>query len=75
MTVDIEKSFDSINHFYLLRVPKKFEFRSEFIKLIKMLIKNLEWCAINDGTTTPCFRLERRTRQGDPISAYLFILA
>ena len=29
---------------------------------------------INGGTTTQYFNLERDTRQGDPISAYLFIL-
>ena len=32
-------------------------------------------CVADDGKTTPYFRLERRTRQVDPISAYLFILA
>ena len=30
---------------------------------------------INGSKTTPYFKLERGTRQRDPISAYLFILA
>ena len=29
---------------------------------------------VNGGTTTNYFKLEKDTRQGDPISAYLFIL-
>ena len=36
---------------------------------------NQESCVINGGHTTKYFRFERRARQGDPISAYLFILA
>ena len=38
-------------------------------------MKNPEPCVINDGKTTPYFKLERGTRKGDPISAYLFIIA
>ena len=33
-----------------------------------------KFCVINRGTTTNYFKLERGTRQGNPISAYIFIL-
>ena len=70
-TVDIEKAFDAINHSFLTCVLKKFGFGNEFRKWIQILIKNLESCVINGGKTTPYFKLERGTRLGDPISAYL----
>ena len=41
---------------------------------MKILLKNHESCIINSGNTTKCFKLEKGTRQGDPISAYLLIL-
>ena len=75
MTVDIEKAFDSINHSFLMCVLKKFGFGNDFRKWIQILMKNPESCVINGGKTTPYFKLERGTRQGDPISAYLFIIA
>ena len=36
-------------------------------------LKNQESNIINDGTTTKYFKLQKSTRQGDPISAYLFL--
>ena len=56
-------------------VLKKVEFGCEFMKWIKILLKNPESCFINDRKTTPYFKLERETGQGDPISASPFILA
>ena len=38
-------------------------------------MKNQESCVINGGTITKYFKLNRGAPQGDPISAYLFILA
>ena len=40
-----------------------------------MLLPNQESCVINGGSTTLYFKLEKGERQGDPISAYLFIIA
>ena len=42
---------------------------------MQILLKNPESCVINGGKTIPYFKLERGTGLGDPISAYLFIIA
>ena len=74
VTIDMEKAFDSVNHHFLIAMLVKVGFGTEFIELIKVLLNNQESCVINGGKTSRYFKLERRTRQGDPISAYLFII-
>ena len=39
-----------------------------------MLLEYQESCIINGGNTTKYFELQKGARQGNPISAYLFIL-
>ena len=75
LTVDFEKAFDSLNHKFLIAVLKQYGFGEDFIDWIKIVLRDQESCVINGGHTTTYFRLERGARQGDPISAYLFILA
>ena len=58
----------------LVAIFEKIGFGTEFIEWIKVLLNNQESCVINGGKTSKYFKLERGTRQGDPISACLFII-
>ena len=73
--VDIEKAFDSLDHVFLLVIFKKFDLGNNFNDWIKILLTNQEPCVINSGSTTLYFKLEKGARKGDPISAYLSIMA
>ena len=75
VTIDFEKAFDSLNHKFLVQVLKKVGFPDYFIEWIKIFLNNQESCVVNNGTTTQYFKLQRGARQGDPISAYLFIIS
>ena len=68
---DIEKAFDLIEHNFLFATLTKYGFGSNFIQCIKTLFSNCESCVMNNGLSTSYFKLNRRTKQGDP---YLFIL-
>ena len=72
--MDIEQIFDSLGHSFLISIMKKFGFGKKFITWIEILLKDQQSRVINGETPTHHFNLERSTRQGDPVSAYLFIL-
>ena len=74
VTIDIEKAFDSLDHTFILAVLKKFGFGKNFVSWVEPLLNNQEFCVINRGITTRHFPLQQGARQGDPISAYVFIL-
>ena len=75
VTMDVKKAFASLLLKFLISVLKKFGFGQNSILWIEIIFKNEEPCVINGRTTTKHFKLNRGTRQGDPISDDLFILA
>ena len=74
LTIDIEKAFDSVDHYFLLAFLEKYDFKKNFLRWIETLLNNQEFCIINMGITTHYFKLKKETCQGHPISVYLFIL-
>ena len=74
VTVDIEKALDSLSHSFLVAYLKKYRYGNDFIKWVEMLLECQESCVINGGSATKYFKLQKGARQGDPISASLFIL-
>ena len=75
VTMDIEKAFHSLGHYFLISTLEKYGFGQNFILWVKMLLNDEESCVINGGKTTKDFMLGRGACQCDPISAILFILA
>ena len=75
MAIDFDKAFDSLTHNFLITALNNYGFGNDFIEWIKILLKDKKACVINGCHTTKYFRIESGARQGDPISAYLFIVA
>ena len=71
---DMEKAFDSLGHNLIYATLEQFGFGEDFIQLIRTLLCNPSSCVMNNGFSTGYFNLNRGTRQGDPLFAYLFIL-
>ena len=71
---DIGKAFDSVSHAFLISVLRKFGFGVNFIQWIRVMLCNQESCVMNNGHSSGYFKIDPGSRQGGPISAFLFIL-
>ena len=72
--IDFEKAFDSISFRMIDTTLEMFGFGEYYREWITILLKYFEACINNSGNISNRFPVERKCRQGDPISGYLFIL-
>jgi hypothetical protein len=72
--LDFEKAFDRLEHNYLFKCLERFGFGTSFIRWVSVFYSNISSCTINNGYTSGYFDVTRGVRQGDPLSAYLFII-
>ena len=72
---DFEKAFDSVDHDFLNRCLRHFNFGDSFINWIKLFYSNAKRCVSNNGHHSDFFPIQRGVHQGCPLSPYLFIIA
>ena len=76
ITADTEKAFDSIEHNFITETLIKLGFGPNFVQWVKTLLYKQESCVMNNGHSTAfSAALSRGSRQGNPLSAFLFILS
>ena len=63
-----------MDHPFLFAALECIGINGKFLEWLRVLHNNQESCVINEGISTGYFSLERGCRQGDPISAYMFII-
>ena len=70
--VDFEKAFDTVEHDTLWTVLEEQGVHAAYIDLIKTLYKD-QTATVTAGCRSRTFSLQSGVKQGDPISALLFI--
>ena len=73
--IDFHKAFDSVSWNFIYKTLAFFGFSENFIKWITLFNTEIKAMVLQSGYLSEPIEIERGCRQGDPISAYLFILA
>jgi hypothetical protein len=74
LCIDFVKAFDSVEHLFIERVFRFFNYGDNMVNMVKTLLKNRGERIIVDEECTRTFNIERGTPQGDRSSPYVFIL-
>ena len=72
--IDFQKAFDTVNREFLFHTLSTFGFGSSFIQWILTSYNNISSCVLKNGYSTSSFAVKRGVTQGDPLSAYVFIM-
>ena len=74
LMLDMEKTFDRVEWNWLFRVMKRFNFGDRFISWLQTLYSNAKCSILTNGFQSEYFHISRGIRQGDSLSALLFII-
>ena len=71
--IDQEKAFDRVDHSFLIKTLEHLNFGNSFVTWIKILMKNVTSQVKINGFLTEPFSMTRGIKQGDPLSALLYV--
>ena len=74
LSIDFEKAIDTVSWKFGNKILDYFNFGVSIRKWINIFQTGAESCILQNGFMSELFYLKRGCRQGDPISAYIFIL-
>ncbi|KAL8024079.1 putative reverse transcriptase domain, Endonuclease/exonuclease/phosphatase superfamily [Plasmopara halstedii] len=74
MFLDFQKAFDRVNWLYMIRLLERMGFGTAFIRWIKLLYTNPQAHLLINRNSLPALHPTRGVKQGDPLSALLFVL-
>ena len=75
MLIDFEKVYHSISWKFIHKVLTQMGFTEKFIGWIKLFNKNIETTIKQNWVMSKFIKIGHGCRKGDPIPAYLFIMA
>ena len=74
ISVDLEFAFDSVDRSFMYNTLLAFGIPEKFANMVFALYEGAYSTVCNNGYETPSFFINRGVRQGDSMSAYLFIM-
>jgi len=74
VSLDAKKAFDSVDHVFMCKVLKRFNFSDKFISIIKTLYAKLSADVMVNGIRYGLLQIQKGVKQGDSLSCILFIL-
>ena len=74
LMLDQEKAFDRVEWNWLFATLETYNFGSTFIGWLKTLYKDAKSSILTNGVQTEYFEISRGIRQGDTLSALLYII-
>ena len=74
LLIDFSKAYDSLSHFFIKSSLRSFNFGESICRWVEILISDFFSVINHAGNISERFLLATGTKQGDPISGYLYIL-
>jgi exonuclease III len=74
LMLDQEKAFDRVEWDWLYKVLSKFGFGKNFVKWLNIMYKNMKSSILTNGYLSKYFSISRGIRQGDSLSALLYVI-